>query len=92
MQLSLKLAFHERGATAVSAVQSNTGPGVCAGLELGNDHVLATIPEIRPLSKTVPESVTEVTKWLGSHTKPAGNGHGTSQPLSGNTLKRRVSV
>jgi SpoVK/Ycf46/Vps4 family AAA+-type ATPase len=42
------------------------------------DHLLAAIPEIRPLSKTDPESVTEVTKWLDSHTKPAGNGHTAS--------------
>ena len=53
---------------------------------------LAAIPEIRPLSKTDPESVTEVTKWLDSHTKPAGNGHGTSQPLNGDALRRRDCV
>ena len=39
-----------------------------------------------------PESVTEVTKWLDSHTKPAGNGHTSPQPLNGNGLKRRVTV
>jgi len=58
------------------------------------DGLLTAIPEIRPLSKTDPESVTEVTKWLDSHTKPAGNGHSTSGPLNGNgnALKRRVTV
>ncbi len=63
-----------------------------AGEQLTVDHLLAAIPEIRPLSKTDPESVTEVTKWLDSHTKPAGNGHSTTQPLDGKTLKRRVTV
>jgi SpoVK/Ycf46/Vps4 family AAA+-type ATPase len=63
-----------------------------AGAELANDHLLAAIPEIRPLSKTDPESVTEVTKWLDSHTKPAGNGHNPMQPLNGSALKRRVTV
>ena len=63
-----------------------------AGEELTTDHLVAAIPEIRPLSKTDPESVTEVTKWLDSHTKPAGNGHNALQPLNGNALKRRVTV
>ena len=40
-----------------------------AGAELGNGHLIAAIPEIRPLSKTDPESVTEITKWLGGRTK-----------------------
>ena len=63
-----------------------------ADAELGNDQLLAAVPEVRPLSKTDPESVTEVTKWLDSHTKPAGNGHTTSHPVNGNALKRRVTV
>ena len=63
-----------------------------AGTELSNDHLIAAIPEIRPLSKTDPESVTEVTKWLDSHTKPAGNGHTSSLPINGATRKRRVTV
>ncbi len=63
-----------------------------AGAELANDHLLAAIPEIRPLSKTDPESVTEVTKWLDNHTKPAGNGHDASHPLNGNALKRHVTA
>ena len=63
-----------------------------ASAELANDHLLAAIPEIRPLSKTDPESVTEVTKWLDSHTKPAANGHNSMQPLDGSALKRRVTV
>ncbi|MBK9118149.1 MAG: hypothetical protein IPM18_00860 [Phycisphaerales bacterium] len=37
--------------------------------------LVAAIPEVRPLSKTDPEAVTEMTHWLDSHTKPAGNGH-----------------
>jgi len=34
----------------------------------------------------------EVTKWLDSHTKPAGNDHANPQLLNGNALKRRVTV
>ena len=60
--------------------------------ELNNDHLIAAIPEIRPLSKTDPESVTQVTKWLDSHTKPAGSGHANPHTLNGNALKRRVTV
>jgi SpoVK/Ycf46/Vps4 family AAA+-type ATPase len=63
-----------------------------AKAQLANDHLLTAIPEIRPQSKTDPESVTEVTKWLDSHTKPAGNGHSTTCPLSGNGLKRHVML
>ncbi len=50
-------------------------------------YLLAATPEIRPVPKTDPESVTEVTKWLDSHTKPAGNGHSPTLPLNGNTFK-----
>ncbi|MGD8451633.1 MAG: hypothetical protein PVJ57_07415 [Phycisphaerae bacterium] len=62
--------------------------------ELGNEHVLAAIPEIRPLSTTDPESVAEVTKWLDSHTEPVGKGHAPAQPLNPGVprFKRRVTV
>jgi len=80
------------GADIKESVQLGLKLAFHAGAELGNDHLLAAIPEIRPLSKTDPESVTEVTKWLDSHTKPAGNGHTTPQPLNGTALKRRVTV
>ena len=80
------------GADIKEVVQLGLKLAFHAGAELGNDHLLAAVPEIRPLSKTDPESATEVTKWLDSHTKPAGNGHSTSQPLNGNALKRRVTV
>jgi hypothetical protein len=33
-----------------------------------------------------------LTPWFDSHTKPAGNGYVTSQPLNGNARKRRVTV
>ena len=62
-----------------------------AGTGHGNDRLLAAIPEIRPLSKTGPESVTEVTNWLDRRTKPPGSGHGTTQQPNGSTLKRRVT-
>ncbi len=80
------------GADIKEVVQLGLKLAFQAGTELASDHLLAAIPEIRPLSKTDPESVTEVTKWLDSHTKPAGNGHNPMQPLNGNPLKRRVTV
>jgi hypothetical protein len=80
------------GADIKEVVQMGLKLAFHAGEQLTVDHLLAAIPEIRPLSKTDPESVTEVTKWLDSHTKPAGNGHSTTQPLDGKTLKRRVTV
>lgn len=80
------------GADIKEVVQMGLKLAFHAGAELANDHLLAAIPEIRPLSKTDPESVTEVTKWLDSHTKPAGNGHSASLLLNGNALRRRVTV
>ncbi len=80
------------GADIKEVVQLGLKLAFQAGAEFGHDHLIAAIPEIRPLSKTDPESVTEVTKWLDSHTKPAGNGHPTPQPLNGGALKRRVTV
>jgi hypothetical protein len=32
-----------------------------------------------------------MTKWLDTHTKPAGNGHSAS-PVNGSARKRRVTV
>jgi len=80
------------GADIQEVVQLGLKLAFHAGAELGNDHLIAAVPEIRPLSKTDPESVTEVTQWLDSHTKPAGNGHTASPPTNGNTRKRRVTV
>ena len=80
------------GADIKEVVQLGLKLAFHAGVELGNDHLIAAIPEIRPLSKTDPESVTEVTKWLDSHTKPAGNGHTSSLPINGAARKRRVTV
>ncbi len=80
------------GADIKEVVQLGLKLAFHAEAELSNDHLLAAIPEIRPLSKTDPESVTEVTKWLDAHTKPAGNGHTASQPIGGTALKRRVTV
>ena len=65
-----------------------------AGEELSDDQLLAAIPEIRPLSKTDPEAVTEVTKWLDSHTKPAGRRGeaGGAAGSNGSKRKRQVAV
>ena len=80
------------GADIKEVVQLGLKLAFQEGAELSNDHLIAAIPEIRPLSKTDPESVTEVTKWLDSHTKPAGNGHTSSLPSNGTSRKRRVTV
>jgi SpoVK/Ycf46/Vps4 family AAA+-type ATPase len=42
------------------------------GAELSIDHLLAAVPEVRPLSQTDPERVAAMTKWLERRTKPAG--------------------
>ncbi len=64
-----------------------------AGDELTTSQLLQALPEVRPLSKTDPESVIAMTKWLDGHTKPAGTGQSTSSPASPATSrKRRVTV
>jgi ATP-dependent 26S proteasome regulatory subunit len=80
------------GADIKEVVQLGLKLAFHAGQELTIDHLLAAIPEVRPLSKTDPESVIEVTKWLDNHTKPAGNGHTASHPVNGSGRKRRVTV
>ncbi len=42
------------------------------GTELESHHLLTALPEVRPLSQTDPEAVSQVTAWLDAHTKPAG--------------------
>jgi ATP-dependent 26S proteasome regulatory subunit len=80
------------GADIKEVVQMGLKLAFHAGQELANDQLLAAIPEIRPLSKTDPEAVTEMTHWLDSHTQPAGNGQPTSSPLNAQARKRRVTV
>ena len=80
------------GADIKEVVQMGLKLAFHAGEQLTNDHLLAAVPEIRPLSKTDPEAVTEMTHWLDGHTKPAGNGQPTSTPLNGQPRKRRVTV
>ncbi|UCG32383.1 MAG: hypothetical protein JSU68_12030 [Phycisphaerales bacterium] len=63
-----------------------------AGQELTNDHLLAAIPEVRPLNRTDPEAVTRMTRWLDSHTKPAGDGHSAPSAPAAQSRKRRVAV
>lgn len=79
------------GADIKEVVQMGLKLAFHAGEQLTNDHLMAAVPEIRPLVKTDPEAVTEVTKWLDAHTKPAGI-HATSEPLTGQPRKRRVTV
>ena len=52
---------------------------------------VSSIPEIRPLVKTDPEAVTAMTRWLETHTKPAGN-QSPSHTQNGKPRKRRVTV
>ena len=80
------------GADIKEVVQMGLKMAFQAGEELGNDQLLSAIPEIRPLSRTDPEAVTRMTKWLDSHTKPAGNGHSAAQPMSGTVRRQRVTV
>jgi SpoVK/Ycf46/Vps4 family AAA+-type ATPase len=80
------------GADIKEVVQLGLKLAFHTGDELKTEHLVSAIPEVRPLSKTDPESVTEVTKWLDSHTKAAGNGHSPSHPTNGNARKRRVTV
>ena len=39
--------------------------------ELTSEHLLAAVPDVRPLSQTDPERVTAITEWLERHTKRA---------------------
>jgi hypothetical protein len=45
-----------------------------AGEELSTEHLLAAVPEVRPLSQTDPERVAQITEWLERHTTRAGVG------------------
>ena len=80
------------GADIKEVVQMGLKLAFHAGEDLSNDHLLAAIPEIRPLSKTDPEAVTEVTHWLDAHAKPAGSGQTATQSFNGKPRKRRVTV
>jgi SpoVK/Ycf46/Vps4 family AAA+-type ATPase len=44
-----------------------------ANEQLSTEHLLAAVPEIRPLSKTDPERVAAMTEWLDRHTKSASS-------------------
>jgi SpoVK/Ycf46/Vps4 family AAA+-type ATPase len=79
------------GADIKEVVQMGLKLAFHAGKPLGNDHLLAAIPEVRPLSKTDPEAVAEVTHWLDRHTKPAGNPV-PAHSLNGQGKKRRVTM
>lgn len=81
------------GADVKEVVQMGLKLTFHTGEELSNDHLLAAIPEISPLSKTDPEAVIEMTRWHDAHTKPAGNGSPAAKQLNaGQARKRRVTV
>ena len=62
--------------------------------ELGTEHLLDAVPEIRPLSQTDPERVTAMTEWLDRHTKPASERRqsGGSVAANGPKQARRLVV
>ena len=64
-----------------------------AGEQLTTQHLLAAVPEIRPLSKTDPERVAAMTAWLDRHTKPASLRPGdAATKLNGTPRSRKVAV
>jgi SpoVK/Ycf46/Vps4 family AAA+-type ATPase len=82
------------GADLKEVVQLGLKLAFCAQEQLRTSHLVQAIPEVRPLSKTDPESVAALTKWLDTHTKPAGTGRASigSPPGNGQIKKRRVTV
>ncbi len=45
-----------------------------AGIELTTEHLLAAVPEVRPLSQTDHERVAGMTEWLETHTQGGASG------------------
>ena len=79
------------GADIKEVVQMGLKFAFHAENELARDYLLAAIPEIRPLVKTDPEAVTEMTRWLDTHTKPAG-GQTPTHSQNGKPRRRRVTI
>ena len=79
------------GADIKEVVQMGLKLAFHAEEELAIEHLRAAIPEIRPLVKTDPEAVTAMTRWLDTHTKPAGN-QAPAHTQNGKPRKRRVTV
>ncbi len=63
-----------------------------AGQELATEHLLAAVPEIRPLSQTDPERVAAMTEWLDRHAKPACTRRQTCTVAPSNGVKRSRKV
>ena len=80
------------GADIRETVQMGLKLAFHAGQQFATDHLLNAIPEIRPLIKTDPEAVSDMTRWLDSHTKPAGVIASGGASTNGRPRKRRVSV
>jgi hypothetical protein len=68
------------GADIKEVVQLGLKLAFHAGEELTIDHLLAAIPRSGHCRRPIPSRSPRVTKWLDSHTKPAGNGHTPSHP------------
>ena len=79
------------GADIKEVVQMGLKLAFHRGEPLDTDQLLEAIPEVRPLSKTDPEAVSDMTAWLDAHTKPAGDRH-KPEPVNGRSRKRRVTV
>lgn len=60
--------------------------------DLATEHLLAAIPEVRPLSKTDPDRVAAMTAWLDRHTKPARCRSGADSNGAAIKRTRRVAV
>lgn len=65
-----------------------------AGSELTTEHLLAAVPDVRPLSQTDPERVAAITEWLERHTCPAGTRTESREStwVSGQARRRRVAL
>jgi hypothetical protein len=64
-----------------------------ANKQLSTEHLLAAVPEIRPLSKTDPERVAAMTEWLDRHTKSASSRQSSGSNNGGMVKRmRRVAV
>ncbi len=79
------------GADIKEVVQMGLKLAFHRGEPLDTDQLLEAIPEVRPLSKTDPEAVSDMTAWLDAHTKPAGDRH-KPESVNGRSRRRRVTV
>jgi len=63
-----------------------------AGSELTTKHLLAAVPDVRPLSQTDPERVAAITEWLERHTTRASGRSAANHRADTKKRSRRVAV